>query len=58
MGHLTDMSTGAVTPQLSLFVIPVRFLITVIYNGAAHSFTPQNGAVCFAARVNARQRRD
>lgn len=31
--------------QLSLFVIPMMFLIAVIYNGAAHSFSPQNGAV-------------
>lgn len=39
-------------------VIPVMLLIAVIYNGAGPSFTPQNGAVCFAVCVKARQRRD
>lgn len=38
---------GVITPQLgvSAFGSPRLFLITIIYNVAAHSFTPGNGAM-------------
>lgn len=60
MKHLTetDECWGVITPQLGVsgFGSPGMFLFTIIYNGAAHNFTPWNGALfCHVCKCKAKE---